>query len=99
MEAIRGPESFSQNEECGLLVDGFDSPPVVLMTYNPRYYQDFIERAGFGKAQDLYAWDLLTTIFDLDPERLPRKFLRVAEQARKREGLVIRTIDMKRFDE
>ncbi len=99
MEAIRGPESFSQNEECGLLVDGFDSPPVVLMTYNPRYYQDFIERAGFGKVQDLYAWDLLTTIFDLDPERLPRKFLRVAEQARKREGLVIRTIDMKRFDE
>jgi hypothetical protein len=99
MEAIRGPESFSQNEECGLLVDGFDAPPVVLMTYNPRYYQDFIERAGFGKAQDLYAWDLLTSIFDLDPQRLPRKFLRVAEEARKREGLVIRKIDMKRYDE
>ena len=99
MEAIRGPESFSQNEECGLLVDGFDAPPVVLMTYNPRYYQDFIERAGFGKAQDLYAWDLLTTIFDLDPQRLPRKFLRVAEEARKREGLVIRPIDMKNFDD
>ena len=99
MEAIRGPESFSQNEECGLLIDGFDAPPVVLMTYNPRYYQDFIERAGFGKAQDLYAWDLLTTIFDLDPQRLPRKFLRVAEEARKREGLVIRPINMKRYDE
>ena len=99
MEAIRGPENFSQNEECGLLVDGFDAPPVVLMTYNPRYYQDFIDRAGFGKAQDLYAWDLLTTIFDLDPQRLPRKFLRVAEEARKREGLVIRPIDMKRYDE
>src|SRR5512136_1466142 len=48
MEAIRGPESFSQNEECGLLMDAFDQPPVVLMTYNPPYYVDFIERAGFG---------------------------------------------------
>jgi GNAT superfamily N-acetyltransferase len=99
MEAIRGPESFSQNEECGLLVDGFDMPPVVLMTYNPRYYQDFIERSGFEKAQDLYAWDVLTSIFDLDVQRLPRKFLRVAEEAKKRGNLVVRNIDMKRYDE
>lgn len=99
MEAIRGPESFSQNEECGLLVDGFDVPPVVLMTYNPRYYQDFIERAGFEKAQDLYAWLIRTSIFDYDVQRLPRKFVRVAEQARKRENLVVRNVDMKRFDQ
>jgi GNAT superfamily N-acetyltransferase len=99
MEAIRGPESFSQNEECGLLVDGFDSPPVVLMAYNPRYYQTFIEQAGFEKAQDLWAWDIRTSIFELDVERLPRKFLRVAEQARQRENVLIRPIDMKRFDE
>jgi GNAT superfamily N-acetyltransferase len=99
MEAIRGPESFSQNEECGLLVDGFDMPPVVLMTYNPRYYQDFIERSGFEKAQDLYAWLIRTSIFDYDVQRLPRKFLRVAEQARARENLVVRNVDMKRFDE
>ncbi len=99
MEAIRGPEDFSQNEECGLLIDGFGLPPVVMMKYNPRYYQDFIERAGFAKAQDLYAWDLLTSIFDLDVQRLPRKFLHVAKQAMEREGVVIRKIDMSRFDE
>ena len=99
MEAIRGPESFSQNEECGLLVDGFDMPPVVLMTYNPRYYQRFIEQAGFEKAQDLWAWLLRTSIFDLDVQRLPAKFLRVAEEAKKRENLVVRNVDMKRFDE
>ena len=99
MEAIRGPESFSQNEEVGLLVDGFDVPPVLLMTYNPRYYQEFVERAGFEKAQDLYAWDIATSIFDLDVQRLPRKFLRVAEQAKKRENLAVRNVDMKRFDE
>jgi GNAT superfamily N-acetyltransferase len=99
MDAIRGPESFSQNEECGLLVDGFDQPPVVLMTYNPRYYQDFLERAGFEKAQDLYAWDLKTDIFDNDVQKLPRKFVRVAAEARRRPNLVVRNIDMKRFDE
>lgn len=99
MDAMRGPESPSQNEEVGLLVDGFDLPPVVMMTYNPRYYQTFIERAGFQKAQDLYAWDILTSIFDLDVKNLPRKFLRVAEEARQRPNLVLRKIDMKHFDE
>jgi hypothetical protein len=98
MEAIRGPENPSQNEEVGLLVDGFDRPRVVLMTYNPRYYQGFIERAGFEKAQDLYAWLIRTSIFDYDVQQLPRKFIRVADQARERENLVVRKIDMKNFD-
>ncbi|MCL7451794.1 MAG: GNAT family N-acetyltransferase, partial [Anaerolineae bacterium] len=98
MEAIRGPENPSQNEEVGLLIDSYDSPPVILMTYNPPYYLDFVEGAGFDKAQDLYAWILPTDIFDKDVQRLPRKFLRVAEQARSRENVVIRRIDMKRFD-
>jgi hypothetical protein len=98
MEAIRGPESPSQNEEVGLLVDGFDRPRVVMMTYNPRYYQDFIERAGFEKAQDLWAWLLRTDIFDKDVQRLPRKILRVAEQVRQRENLVVRRFDKSKFD-
>ena len=99
MEAIRGPENPSQNEEVGLLVDGFDMPPVIMMTYNPPYYQGLIERAGFQKAQNLWAWDILTNIFDLDVQKLPRKFLRVAEEARKRNNLVIRPLNMKRFDD
>lgn len=98
MEAIRGPENFSQNEEVGLLVDSFDRPRVIMMTYNPPYYQDFIERAGFGKAQDLYAWLIRTNVFDYDVQRLPRKFVRVADQARSREDLVVRKMDMKRYD-
>ena len=97
MEAIRGPENPSQNEEVGLLTDAFDSPPVILMTYNPPYYLDLMEGAGFEKAQDLYAWILRTSIFDYDVQRLPRKFLRVAEQCRNRENVVIRRIDMKNF--
>jgi GNAT superfamily N-acetyltransferase len=99
MKAIRGPESFSQNEECGLLVDGLGMPPVLLMTYNPSYYQEFVERAAFEKAQDLYAWILRTSIFDYDVQHLPRKFVHVAEQAKARENLVVRNVDMKRFDQ
>jgi len=99
MEAIRGPENPSQNEEVGLLVDGFYSPRVVMMTYNPRYYQDFIERAGFGKAQDLYAWLTRTDVFDTGVQKLPRKFVRVAEQVRQREDFVVRTMNMKTYDD
>jgi GNAT superfamily N-acetyltransferase len=98
MEAIRGPENPSQNEESGLLIDGFDLPPVVMMTYNPRYYQAFIEKAGFQKAQDLFAWDILTNIFDYDVQNLPRKFIRVAEETQKRPEITIRKMDMKHFD-
>jgi len=98
MEAIRGPENPSQNEEVGLLVDGLDQPPVIMMTYNPGYYQGFLERAGFAKAQDLYAWHLRTSIFDHDVQQLPRKFLRVADQARQRPDLVVRKFEPKHFD-
>jgi GNAT superfamily N-acetyltransferase len=98
MDAIRGPENPSQNEESGLLIEGFDLPPVVMMTYNPRYYQALIEQAGFQKAQDLFAWDILTNVFDHDVQNLPRKFVRVADEARKRPNLVLRKMDMKSFD-
>lgn len=97
MDAIRGPENPSQNEESGLLIDGFGLPPVVMMTYNPRYYQGLIEQAGFQKAQDLYAWDILTNIFDYDVQNLPRKFVRVAEEVVKRPNLVLRKMNMKDF--
>ena len=51
-----GPVNFSTNEACGLLVEGFDSPPMLMMTYNPPYYVDLIEKAGFTKQIDLIAW-------------------------------------------
>ena len=57
-EAIRGPVSPSTNYECGVLVDGFDSSPRIMMTYNPPYYGPLIEAAGWKKAKDLFAYDL-----------------------------------------
>ncbi len=55
-EAIRGPVNPSMNYECGLLVDGFDSPPVFMMTYNRPYYETLFEQNGFEKGHDLYAY-------------------------------------------
>ncbi len=56
LPAMRGPANPSLNYECGLLVDGFDSPPTFMMTYNPPYYPRLIESCGFKKARDLYAY-------------------------------------------
>jgi len=91
--AMRGPASPSVNDEWGLLIEGFDKPPVVLMPYNPPYYQALLERAGMKKAKDLYAYRLVQEKF------LTEKLARVSEAVRQREGLTFRTIDMKRFKE
>jgi len=53
VDALRGPASFTTNEECGLLVDNF-SPAVIMMPYNPPYYQTLIESAGFEKVMDVH---------------------------------------------
>ena len=98
MELIRGPMNLSTNEECGLLVEGFDSRPVVLMTYNPRYYVDFIERAGFAKAKDLYAYIIVTGVIEGNIQNLPPKVLKAAEAARRNPRIVVRNINMRDFD-
>jgi hypothetical protein len=54
---IRGPFNFSTNETCGLLVEGFDTPPVFLMPHNPVYYGSLIEQAGLAKVKDLIAFE------------------------------------------
>jgi len=56
LDTIRGPMNLSMNDECAFLLEGFDSPPAVMMPYNPRYYLDLMERCGLVKAKDLYAF-------------------------------------------
>lgn len=56
IDQVRGPANPSANYECGMLVEGFGTPPTFMMTYNPPYYPEFVERYGFVKAQDLYAY-------------------------------------------
>jgi GNAT superfamily N-acetyltransferase len=91
MTALRGPANYSTNDTCGLLIDGFDSSPVILMTYNPRYYVDLIENAGFRKAMDLYAWWMIKE------QGLNPKILRVGEKVLQEENIKLRTLNMKNF--
>ena len=90
LDTMRGPASFSLNEEAGLLVDGFDGPPVVMMTYNPAWYADFFESYGLRKSKDLlaYWW----------PEAKPtERLMRVADKLRERYKVRLRTLDKKNF--
>jgi GNAT superfamily N-acetyltransferase len=91
MTQVLGPVNPSTNDEAGLLIEGFDRPPVLLMTYNPRYYTDLIEGCGYSKAKDLYAW-LLST----DTSR-SEKLIRVTEAMQKRAGITIRSFNKKDF--
>jgi GNAT superfamily N-acetyltransferase len=56
MNRLRGPVNLSMNDECAFLLEGFDSPPVVMMPYNPPYYLGLMEQCGLVKAKDLYAF-------------------------------------------
>ncbi|MBI4780005.1 MAG: hypothetical protein HY785_01645 [Oscillatoriophycideae cyanobacterium NC_groundwater_1537_Pr4_S-0.65um_50_18] len=58
MTSVRGPIDLSTHNNCLFLVDGFDSPPMVMMPYNPPYYPQFIEQDGWTKAKDAYSYGL-----------------------------------------
>ncbi len=97
-DAIRGPFNFSTNEESGLLINAFDDVPRLMMTYNPPYYQQLIECAGFAKAMDLYAYRRdVSQIRSMDA--FPEKLQRVTEKVMQHRQITIRKIEMKHFDE
>jgi GNAT superfamily N-acetyltransferase len=94
-DVLRGPASFSVNDECGLLVDGFDTPPALMMPHNPPYYIGLLERAGFAKAKDLWVYQGGTEeAYVPVPERLAR----ATEMIRQRQGITLRALNMKDFD-
>jgi len=94
IEKMAGPMNPSTNDECGLLIEGFDSSPCLMMPYNPRYYPPLLEGFGLRKRMDLYAYLLEDSSFHLD--RLDR----ITERLRKREPqLHVRPINLRHFDE
>ncbi|HWR83405.1 MAG TPA: hypothetical protein VN285_08885 [Candidatus Deferrimicrobium sp.] len=92
MERMRGPMNFSTNHECGFLVEGFDSPPVIMMTYNRPYLPELAERFGLRKVMDLLAYKLT----EEDP--IPERVLAVADRMQKRASITLRTVNMSDFD-
>jgi hypothetical protein len=89
--AVYGPANPSLNESAGLLIDGFHTDPYILMPHNPPSYQLHIERAGYTPLRDLLAWHLDLRV------PLPDRLSRIADRVRRRNGILLRTLDMKSF--
>lgn len=92
---IMGPVNFSTNEPCGLLIEGFDSPPFLMQTYNAPYYADLIENAGFKKDVDLIAWHWDGGNYDDRSVKL----LDALQERLKRNNIIIRKVNLKKFKE
>ena len=93
MRRATGPFTLSINDETGLLIDGFDTPPYLMMGHVPRYYGPRVEEQGYRKARDLIAY-----AFDVAAPPPPRA-RRMLERLSKGAGLSFRPIDMRRFDQ
>ncbi|MCY1033086.1 N-acetyltransferase [Corallococcus sp. BB11-1] len=91
IDRLLGPANFSSNQDWGLLVEGFDTPPALMMPYNPTYYLGLLETCGFTKAKDLWAYELSSSA---EP---PEKVARIAEKIRQREGVTVRPVNLKDF--
>jgi len=94
VERCLGPLSYSLTTDTGgLLIEGFDSPPLVMMTYNASYYVDLIEDYGFSKEMDLFAYMIYTKTVTEKSIRLEKLLTdRLA-----RTGITIRNLDKKNF--
>ncbi len=93
MKVLRGPMNLSMNDECGLLIEGFDSPPVIMMPYNPRYYVDLMEKCGLEKAKDLYAFYLTRD------HEVAAKVKMIVERVQKEMKVRLRLVDMRHLEE
>ncbi|UXP32893.1 hypothetical protein N6H18_02845 [Reichenbachiella agarivorans] len=95
LNQITGPYNYSTNETCGTLIEGFDSPPTLMMTYNKPYYADFMDRYGFEKDMDLLSYIVYTK--DV-PEKLTRMSNLLFERLNSK-GITIRKANLSKFKE
>jgi hypothetical protein len=94
MTDVRGPCNPSLNYELGTLIEGFDTPPTFMMTYNWPYYDKLIRGFGFEKTQDLYAFEGHIDMLDsMDPKL---KF--VIDEVKRRFNVTLRPANRKHFD-
>ena len=90
MKKMAGPFSLSINEECGLLVDGFDTPPAMLMPHGAPWMGPLLENCGMSKLIDLHA-------FRTAPRQLPERIEQLAERAARFGGVSLRYFDMRKY--
>jgi GNAT superfamily N-acetyltransferase len=89
-----GPMDFTLNDESGIVIDGFDHPPLVKQPYHPRYYQALVEGAGgFEKAQDLLMWNLEVE----DREKVLPIIWEMAEKLEPEYGIVLKKMRRRNY--
>lgn len=93
--AIRGPQTFTTHEECGLLIENF-SRPILLMPYNKPYYQKLVEAAGFTKAMDTISHH--TTRESVIENALYQRLQKLTSAMMKRNKITLRPVDPKNLD-
>jgi hypothetical protein len=93
MEALCGPANLSLNDEPAFLLEGFDSPPVIMMSYNPPYYLKLMEECGLVKAKDLYAF-LMTR-----DHGVKAKVAQVVDKIRRSTDVTLRPVNLKKIEE
>ena len=92
-DRMLGPTNLTTNDTAGVLVEGFDSPPVVQMTYNYPYYVRLLENYGLSKEMDLFAYKLDT--YTVNTKSL--KLSSLLKQRLDNKGIIFRNIDLKNF--
>lgn len=92
-DALRGPTNPTMDDGAGFQVDAFDTPPFLMMPWNPPTYPEWIERCGFTKLKDLLA------LMAEESRGIPERFSRLAERARQRSGVRVREVDLSNWDE
>ena len=93
MAFLRGPLSPSMNYECGILIEGFEQAPTLMMTYNPPYYIDLIESNGFEKEKDL-----ITIRFE-ERDQPSQRLERLVRRIRRNNKITIRPLNMRNLAE
>jgi GNAT superfamily N-acetyltransferase len=94
LESLRGPYNPSINDDCGVLLNGFEKPTVIGLPWNPPYYAALLENLGFVKARTLYILNL--PLHQLQP---PARFERIIERLKKRANLSMRPFDIPRLEQ
>jgi GNAT superfamily N-acetyltransferase len=81
-----GPMDYTMNDECGVLIEGFDREPMIKQPWHPEYYAGLCESAGLGKAIDLYMWELVID----DREKILPIIFELSEQSESKHGVQLR---------
>jgi GNAT superfamily N-acetyltransferase len=86
-----GPMDFTTNDECGVLIDGYDLLPTILTNWHHPYYPPMLEGYGLTKAMDLYMWDLKVQ----ERDKVHPAIWKVAAEVESKHGVVVRPMRKK----